>query len=160
MLKPKFARRPPLGVQLAVSRHIARLENRISVRVFRPSRAGVRLTEAGSRLYEAVAGGLGEIESAIAEIAEMPDKQHVAIACSHDAWQLLFMPERDALRESLGENAPVRFSLGAGDPRDAAPDPAPQTPDVDEVDRTPACCEYVGLLGGVVGSRAGTACRR
>ncbi len=128
--------------------------------MFRRSRAGVRPTEAGSRLYEAVAGGPGEIESAIAEIGEMPDKQHVTIACSHDAWQLLFMPERDALRDSLGENAPVRFSLGPGDPRDAAPDPAPQTPDVDEVDRTPACCEYVGLLGGVVGSRAGTACRR
>ena len=109
--------------QSAVSRHIARLEKQISVRVFRRSRAGVRLTEAGSRLYEAVAGRLGEIERAIAEIGEMPDDQQVAIVCSHDAWELLFMPELDALREALGENALFRFSLGSGDPRDAAPDP-------------------------------------
>lgn len=108
--------------QSAVSRHIAGLEERMSSRVFQRSRTGVRLTEAGKRLYEAVVSGLGAIELALGEASEAPDEQHVTIACSHDAWQLLFMPRLDSLRDALGGNSPVRFSLRPGDRWDASLD--------------------------------------
>ena len=109
--------------QSAVSRHIAALEARLGARLFDRSRVGVRLTEAGSRLHEGVADGLGTIERAIAEAREAPNEEHAVVACSHDAWHLLFTPRLDSLREALGETSALRFSLHPGDPRDGSPDP-------------------------------------
>ena len=109
--------------QSAISRHIAGLEARLGARLFDRSPAGVRLTGAGSRLYDGVAGGLGTIERAVAEAREAPDEEHVVIACSHDAWHLLFTPRLDALRQALGGPSALRFLLHPGDPRDGPPDP-------------------------------------
>lgn len=114
--------------QSAVSRHIARLERQLSTRVFDRSRTGVRLTEAGSHLYDAVAKALQTIDRAVAEAGGASNDAHVAIACSHDAWQLVFMPRLDALRRSLGEDSAIRFVLYPGESRDA-----PHHPDADLV---------------------------
>ena len=109
--------------QSAISRHIAKLEAWLGARLFDRSRVGVRLTGAGSRLYDGVTAGLGTIERAVAEAREAPDGERVVIACSHDAWHLLFTPRLDGLRQALGGPSALRFSLHPGDPRDGPPDP-------------------------------------
>lgn len=113
--------------QSAVSRHIAKLEEHLSTRVFDRSRTGVSLTEAGSHLYDAVASGLHLIDRAITEADEAPDEEYVAVACSHDAWQFVFMPRLDALRRALGENSAIRFLLY---PRESRDPPRPADADV------------------------------
>lgn len=109
--------------QSAISRHIARLEEHLSTRVFDRSRTGVCLTEAGSHLYDAVAAGLRMIDRAIVEAGEATDEKHVVVACSHDAWQLVFMPRLDALQKTLGGNSLVRFRLYPHDSPDVPLDP-------------------------------------
>ncbi len=109
--------------QSAISRHIARLEEHLSTRVFDRSRTGVCLTEAGSHLYDAVASGLETIRRAMVEAGEATDEEYVTVACSHDAWQLVFMPRLDALQQSLGGNSPIRFRLYPHDSREAPLDP-------------------------------------
>lgn len=109
--------------QSAISRHIARLEEHLSTRVFERSRTGVYLTEAGSHLYDAVAAGLEMINRAIVEAGEASDEEHVVIACTHDVWQLVFLPRLDALQKALGENSLVRVLLDRQDPRDLPLDP-------------------------------------
>lgn len=97
--------------QSAISRHIARLEEHLSARVFDRSRTGVCLTEAGSHLYDAVAAGLQMIDRAIVEAGEATGEEHAVVACSHDAWQLVLMPRLEALQKTLGGNSLVRFRL-------------------------------------------------
>ena len=109
--------------QSAVSRHIAGLEEQIAVRVFDRSRTGVRLNEAGSRLYDGVSSGLETIERAIAEAGEVSNEDNVVISCSHDAWQLVFMPRLDELWTGFDGHSRVRFSPCAGDPGGAPPGP-------------------------------------
>ena len=109
--------------QSAISRHIARLEGQISTRVFHRSRTGVRLTEAGSHLYDAVSSGLGTIDRAIVEAGEASDNEHVVIACSHDTWQLMFLPRLDGLRKDLGKNSLLRVRLYPHDSPDVPLDP-------------------------------------
>lgn len=52
----------------AVSRNVAQLERNLGVRLFQRSTRGLKLTEAGERFLQAVAGGLDSIQSAIAEV--------------------------------------------------------------------------------------------
>ena len=109
--------------QSAISRHIARLEEHLSNRVFDRSRTGVCLTEAGSHLYDAVSAGLEMIDRAIVEAGKATDQEHVMITCSHDAWQLLFMPRLDAIQRTLGGNSLIRFRLYPHDSPDVSLDP-------------------------------------
>ena len=102
--------------QSAISRHIARLEEHLSTRMFDRSRTGVCLTEAGNHLYDAVASGLQLIDRAITEAGDAPDEEHVEVACSHDAWQLVLMPRLDAIREALDGNSVLRVLLYPHDP--------------------------------------------
>ena len=97
--------------QSAISRHIAKLEGQLSTRVFNRSRTGVSLTEAGSRLRDAVSDGLGMIHQGVLDAGEVPADAQVIIACSHDSWQLVCMPRLDALRTALGEDIRVRARL-------------------------------------------------
>ncbi len=97
--------------QSAISRHIAKLEGQLSTRVFNRSRTGVSLTEAGSRLRDAVSDGLRLIHRGVMEAGEVPSDEQVVIACSHDSWQLVCMPRLDALRKALGEEIRVRARL-------------------------------------------------
>ncbi len=109
--------------QSAISRHIARLEEHLSTRMFDRSRTGVCLTEAGNHLYDAVASGLQLIDRAITEAGDAPDEEHVEVACSHDAWQLVLMPRLDAIREALDGNSVFRVLLYPHDPGGMPLDP-------------------------------------
>lgn len=52
----------------AVSRNVAQLERNLGVRLFQRSTHGLTLTEAGERFLHSIAGGLDDIQSAIAEL--------------------------------------------------------------------------------------------
>ena len=109
--------------QSNISRYIAGLEERLATRVFDRSSARVRLTAAGRRLYDGVASGLETIERAIAETCVASAEGHVVISCSHDAWQLVFMPRLDEFGRTFDGYSLVRFSPHTRDPRRAPLDP-------------------------------------
>ena len=56
----------------AVMRLVADLERQLATRLLEPSRMGIAPTEAGQRLYEAVAAGLRIIEEAVEEADAPP----------------------------------------------------------------------------------------
>ena len=95
-------------LQSSVSRQIAALERQLQVRLFDRSPAGVRLTEAGRRYYDATVAALGLLETAAEEVGRRSGGASVVIACSHDASHLVIMPRYDALQAALGEAAPIR----------------------------------------------------
>jgi DNA-binding transcriptional LysR family regulator len=53
----------------AVSRNVAQLERNLGVRLFQRSTRGLKLTEAGERFLQSVAGGLDSIQAAIADVS-------------------------------------------------------------------------------------------
>ena len=93
----------------AVSRHIAGLERRLSVRLFERSTKGVQLTEPGRRYQEAVVAALNSLKAGGAEAAELSAGPGVVIACSHDSSHLVIMPRYAALEKLLGSEARVRL---------------------------------------------------
>ena len=93
----------------AVSRYIAGLERRLSVRLFERSSKGVQLTEPGRRYQEAVAAALNSLKIGGAEAAELSAGPGVVIACSHDSSHLVIMPRYAALEKLLGSEARVRL---------------------------------------------------
>ena len=95
--------------QSVVSRYVTKLERELSVRLFRRSRTGMSLTEAGHRFHDAVVAGLGAIHTGREEAVESPHTPQVRIACSHDVSQLLLMPRHDALQVVAGEDIQIRF---------------------------------------------------
>lgn len=95
--------------QPAISRHIADLENQLSAQLFERSKAGMSLTDAGSRFRDAVSAGLGIIHAAAVEIATLQSGKQVVIACSNEAAYLFIMPRYDALQGVLGEQVDIRI---------------------------------------------------
>ena len=95
--------------QSAISRQIATLEKWVSTRVFDRSSAGVTLTDAGSRLREAIATGLDVIHRGVAEAEEFSRDEQVVIACSNEIAQYLLLPSYNKLCEMLGEHVRVRI---------------------------------------------------
>ena len=93
----------------AVSRYIAGLERRLSVRLFERSSKGVRLTEAGRRYKEAVVAALNNLKVGGEEAAELSAGPSVVIACSHDASHLVIMPRYAELERLLGPETRVRL---------------------------------------------------
>ena len=99
-----------LGVpQSSVSRQIATLERQLQARLFDRSPAGVTLTEAGRRFYDATVAALGLLETAAEEAGRRPNGEGLVIACSHDISHLLIMPRYDALQAALGETVQIRL---------------------------------------------------
>ena len=94
--------------QSAVSRHIAELERRISVRLFDRYCRNVDLTEAGDLYYRAVVAGLERIEEGAAAAAQRSGNGRVVLACTYEVSHLFVLPRFDALRRVLGENTCVR----------------------------------------------------
>lgn len=97
--------------QPAVSRHIANLERHLDTRLFERTRTGVNLTESGKRFHDAVATGLGIIQTAASEATEPATNEQVVIACSAPASHYLLMPRYGALREALGERTQIRVMI-------------------------------------------------
>ncbi|WP_428099362.1 LysR family transcriptional regulator [Candidatus Rariloculus sp.] len=93
----------------AVSRHIAGLERRLSVRLFERSSKGVQLTEPGRRYQEAVVAALNSLKVGGEEAAELSAGPSLVIACSHDASHLIIMPRYAALEKLLGPETRVRL---------------------------------------------------
>ena len=106
-----------LTSQSAVSRQIALLEKQLGVRLFKRSRKGVRLTEAGRRFRDAVALGFGALRAGASDIAALPDdgRSDVTVACLDEVSHLFLMPRYQALKETLGEHARVRIVVDSHD---------------------------------------------
>ena len=109
--------------QSAVSRQIATLEKWVSIRLFERSPTGVTLTDAGNRMYGAVATGLGVIHRGVAEAEEFSKDEQVVIACSHETSQFVLLPRYNALCEALGERVHVRILTFQQDITSLPPDP-------------------------------------
>lgn len=109
--------------QSAISRQIATLEKLVSMRLFERSSAGVTLTAAGTRLREAVAGGLESIHRGVAEVEEFSRDEQIVFACSHETSQLVLLPRYNALCELLGEHVRVRVLTYQQDTRYLPSDP-------------------------------------
>ena len=111
--------------QPAVSRHIASLERQLHTRLFERSRTGVSLTETGRHFHEAVAKGLGMIQTAASEATQPSTREQVVIACSAPASHYLLMPRHNALQEALGEQTQVGIALFQSYSRKLLLDPIP-----------------------------------
>ena len=109
--------------QSAVSRQIATLEKWVSIRLFDRSPTGVTLTEAGNRMYGAVASGLGVIHRGVAEAEEFSKDEQLVIVCSNETSQFVLLPRYNALCETLGERVQVRILTYHQDIRAVPPDP-------------------------------------
>ena len=95
--------------QSAVSRQIGKLEAWLSAPLFKRSRAGAILTDAGERFRDGVAAGLAAIHRGAAEAAELYNPDQLVIACSHEASHFFILPRYDALKRALGEDVLVRI---------------------------------------------------
>ena len=95
--------------QPAVSRQIAGLEEQLAVRLFERSPAGVTLTPAGAKFWEAVKAGLSLLQAATVEASSMPKDEEVVIACSDDSSRLFLLPRHHGLQEALGEHTEIRI---------------------------------------------------
>ena len=107
----------------SVSRRVASLEKRLSAQLLERSWVGMVPTEAGRRLYDALATGLEIIQTAAVEADTVPEEDQVVIACSREAHRFFLMPRYDALSDALGgrgrirvvSDAPGRSTLPAPD---------------------------------------------
>ncbi len=95
--------------QSAVSRHVRQLETWLATRLFRRSRAGATLTDAGERFRDGVAAGLAAIQRGAAEAVELSSGEQVVIACSEEASHSVVMRRYGALRQALGDDVGIRI---------------------------------------------------
>lgn len=97
--------------QSAISRHMARLEEQLSARLFERSRIGVSLTEAGRRYRKAVLVGLKAFHDGAADIAAISrtDRTEVAVACPDEVSHLFVIQQYESLRAALGEEVRIRI---------------------------------------------------
>lgn len=102
--------------QPAISRYVARLEARLSARLFERSPAGTRPTAAGEHLNAGISAGLDAIRRAILDARGAAGEERTVIACSPDVWQFLLLPCIEALRDALGADTAVEVRLDRDDP--------------------------------------------
>ncbi len=111
--------------QPAISRHIVKLETQLSARLFERSRAGVRLTDAGSRFQDAVARSLDIIQAAAAEAAERATGDQVVLAFLYKSSHAFMAPRYDALQRALGKQVHIAILNHYGDNMPQAPSEHP-----------------------------------
>ena len=95
--------------QPAVSRSVADLECRLSVRLFERGHRVVHLTPAGEVFHRAVAIGLKRIAAGAHTAAGLADDQRIVIACGGATSELFLRPRLDALHRVLGEDPVIRL---------------------------------------------------
>ncbi|RED46184.1 LysR substrate-binding domain-containing protein [Aestuariispira insulae] len=88
--------------QPAVSRHIANLEDHLGVALFDRHHNRIVLSPEGCALHEAVALGLGHIQSVFQEIRRSPYQiRTLTIGCSYGLAHLYLMPYFAAIQEAF-----------------------------------------------------------
>ena len=95
--------------QPSVSRSIAELERRLSVRLLDRSPRNVRLTEAGSVYFRAVSEGLDRIGVGALAAAHRSFDDRLVIACTYEIAHLFLLPRFPALREVIGKDTSIRI---------------------------------------------------
>lgn len=98
-----------LGIpQPTVTRHLARLESMLGVRLFTRVQGGMVLTADGERLLEPVEAALALLLSGVDRLRAVPPERRVSVAFLHTLGEETL----PSLLRSFGEVAPhVRFSL-------------------------------------------------
>jgi DNA-binding transcriptional LysR family regulator len=76
----------------AVSRHVANLERDTALALFVRSGNRLELTQAGKRLAEAVAAGMGHVRDVLADIKRRAATRTFTIGCSYDMAHSWLMP--------------------------------------------------------------------
>jgi DNA-binding transcriptional LysR family regulator len=100
--------------QPAVSRMLARMEDRLGVRLFERVRGGIELTENGRILYLKISEGFSGIEAAIREIeARATGVESVTLSVSTAFTTHWLMPRMNRLNEAF-PNVDLRFQLISG----------------------------------------------
>lgn len=90
--------------QPTVSRHIINLEEQLGVSLFTRQHNRISLTNAGRELSDAVALGLGHIDSVIRTLSSSAADDTVTIGCSFEFGSHWLMPRFSSLRRALGSN--------------------------------------------------------
>ena len=108
-----------------VSRLVASLERQLCTQLLERSWVGMIPTDAGKRLYDAVATGFGIIQTAAVEVDAPPNEEQVVVACSHQAHRFFVMPRYDALSEALGGRGRIRVVSNRNAARRASIVPPP-----------------------------------
>ncbi|SLN63539.1 Glycine cleavage system transcriptional activator [Roseovarius albus] len=94
--------------QPAVSRHIATLEGRLGCALFHRDHNKITPTEAGQKLADAVALGIGHVASVWQEVMAQGEDHGVVLACSYGFSDQWLMPRFSDLRRAMG-GVPVRL---------------------------------------------------
>ncbi len=102
--------------QPVVSRQIARLESRVSARLFDRSRVGTRPTPVGERLHVGVSAGLEAIREGILRARAVTGEERVIVACPPDVWQLLLLPRLGEIQDALDASARIEVRVRPDDP--------------------------------------------
>ena len=95
--------------QPAVSRAIAELERRLSVRLFERNHRTINLTPAGEIFHRAVAIGLERISAGAITATSLSEDNRIVIACGGATSELFLRPRLHALHRALGESAAIRI---------------------------------------------------
>ncbi len=93
--------------QPAVSRHIATLEGRLGRALFHRDHNKITPTEAGQKLADAVALGIGHVAAVWQEVMAQEDEPGVVLACSYGFSDQWLMPRFSRLRQAM-DGTPVR----------------------------------------------------
>ncbi|WP_316154901.1 LysR family transcriptional regulator [Cupriavidus sp. BIC8F] len=100
--------------QPAVSRMLARMEERMGVRLFNRVRGGVELTDDGRMLHQAITAGFNTIEASISEIeARATGMETITLSVSTAFTTHWMMPRMEKLRRDF-PNVDLRFQLISG----------------------------------------------
>ena len=125
--------------QPTVSRTIADLEHRLSIRLFERSHRAIHLTPAGEVLHRAVAIGLERIAAGALTAAGLADDHRIVIACGGATSELFLRPRLNALHRVLGEDAVIRLLHCENDYL--------TRPNVEEIDRIDLIAGYHSIDG-------------
>jgi LysR family glycine cleavage system transcriptional activator len=108
--------------QPAISQAIKRLERHLGTALFDRAPNGIRPTDEGSILFDAVASGFHRIELALDEIlARAPGSDVVTLSVSTAMATQMFMPRMAQLQQDL-PHIDLRFQMLSGEPAGALDD--------------------------------------
>ncbi|MBA1191561.1 LysR family transcriptional regulator [Pseudomonas entomophila] len=96
----------------AVSRQIKLLEEHLGVALFRKEGRGLKLTDAGGRLFEASGEAFDRLRQVCAELGQTQDQAPFVLGCSGSLLARWFIPRLGRLEAELPD---LRLHLSAGD---------------------------------------------